>query len=54
MRPTSLTAMANGLAATAWPLHLADSHGRVGPAAALGPGGGRLAPAPSASLLAPT
>jgi hypothetical protein len=30
--------------ATAWSLHLADSRGRVGPAAALGPEGGRRAP----------
>jgi hypothetical protein len=29
---------------TAWSLHLADSRGRVGQAAALGPEGGRLAP----------
>jgi hypothetical protein len=52
MRPTNLTATPAGLAGTAWPLHLADSRGRVGPAAALGPEGGRLAPA--ASLRAPT
>lgn len=30
--------------ATPWSLHLADSRGRVGQAAALGPEGGRLAP----------
>jgi hypothetical protein len=29
---------------TAWSLHLADSRGRVGQAAALGPEGGRRAP----------
>jgi hypothetical protein len=32
--------------AAAWPLHLADSRGRVGQAAALGPEGGRRAPLP--------
>jgi hypothetical protein len=32
------------MAATAWSLHLADSRGRVGLAAALGPEDGRLAP----------
>jgi hypothetical protein len=35
------------MAAAPWPLHLADSRGRVGQAAALGPEGGRRAPLPA-------
>ncbi len=35
------------MAEAAWSLHLADSRGQVGPAAALGPEGGRLAPLPA-------
>jgi hypothetical protein len=34
----------NVMASAPWSLHLADGRGRVGPAAALGPEGGRLAP----------
>jgi hypothetical protein len=40
----SLQLQRNAMAAAPWPLHLADSRGRVGQAAALGPEGGRLAP----------
>jgi hypothetical protein len=35
------------MGAAPWPLHLADSRGRVGLAAALGPEGGRLALLPA-------
>ena len=35
------------MAEAAWSLQLADSRGQVGPAAALGPEGGRLAPLPA-------
>jgi hypothetical protein len=35
------------MAEAAWSLHLADNRGQVGPAAALGPEGGRLAPLPA-------
>jgi hypothetical protein len=37
---------ASPMDATPWSLHLADSRGRAGQAAALGPEGGRLAPLP--------
>jgi hypothetical protein len=45
-RSTRLAPPSGGslMAATAWSLHLADSRGRVGLAAALGPEDGRLAP----------